>query len=369
MDNFFICYYETTRRCNINCAYCMTKTEPRGEELTTDEAKHLVIDEVRKISSRAAIGFSGGEFFLRPDAMELVSYASQKGLFVIINTNALLVYKKLVRELKRLTSGRLILSLSMNSINKKKNRVTRDDEPSAIKKAAKICLKESVGLFVMVTISRQNLDSLKDTFKFLSKHGIPVLRSPFVPRGEGAKFKHYQFDSSEMEKHIHPILRDNCMAYISYTPFFADPGHVKSVLKNAGLAISNVGCQAARGFIAVSAEGFVSPCVQLLDSPIECGNVRKEKLSEIFSGHPLMKAMNKRQGYKGKCGKCVYIESCGGCRAMAYYQGGDVMGEDPTCFFEPNNGNRSVHESAHHEKLSEFLETVSKYPQFKDLFG
>ena len=66
-DNFFLCYFETTRRCNLRCSYCMTRRDSVAyeTEMSTEEAKALVLDEVSAISSNAAIAFSGGEHLLR----------------------------------------------------------------------------------------------------------------------------------------------------------------------------------------------------------------------------------------------------------------------------------------------------------------
>jgi len=36
--------------------------------------------------------------------------------------------------------------------------------------------------------------------------------------------------------------------------------------------------------------------------------------------------------YEGSCGKCEYIDICGGCRARAYYYTGNLMAEEPWCF-------------------------------------
>ena len=64
-QDFFLCYFESTRQCNLNCRYCMTMSpnsdkKPRGNELSTMEVKRLVIDEVRKYCSGTAVGYSGG---------------------------------------------------------------------------------------------------------------------------------------------------------------------------------------------------------------------------------------------------------------------------------------------------------------------
>lgn len=366
---FFVCYFETTRRCNINCSYCMTRSEETRPELSTEEAKKYVIDELKKISTKAAISFSGGEFFLRPDALELVKYASSKGIFVIINTNAVSFNENIAKELNLATSGKILMAFSLDSIDKKKNRMLRGEEFSEIEKAVKICKKQDMGFFIMTTISKQSISTLKQTFSFISKNGIPILRSPFVPRGSAKNLKGMMFDRKDMKDNIFPVFKDNCMCYVSYTPFFADPEKVKKELKTAGLTLEGLGCQASRGFIGISAEGNVAPCVQLLDSPAECGNVKQKPLSKIVLQDPLMVSIRERKNYKGKCGKCKYLVSCGGCRAVAYYSNNDPLSEDTTCFFEAGEGKTSKDEESQNEEVRKFVKIVSGYKQFKELFG
>ena len=45
---FFLCYVETTRRCNLACPYCMSRLggPAPGPELSTEELKTRVLDEL-----------------------------------------------------------------------------------------------------------------------------------------------------------------------------------------------------------------------------------------------------------------------------------------------------------------------------------
>jgi radical SAM protein with 4Fe4S-binding SPASM domain len=138
-----------------------------------------------------------------------------------------------------------------------------------------------------------------------------------------------------MERTIHPALTSNPLSFVSFTPFFASPELWENEGANGKLL--NLGCQAARSFAAINAEGDVTPCVQLLDSDVSCGNVRERPLSDILENHPTFKALRIRSSYKGKCGRCRYKMTCGGCRALAFYRSGDLLAEDPTCFFEPDD--------------------------------
>ncbi len=371
-DRFFLCYFETTRRCNLQCPYCMTRTDhpSPGGELSTDEAKTLVLDELAKVSSNVAVAFSGGEHLLRADAYELLAYAARLGMWSFINTNGkLLVETDAVRKAVQATDGRLVFVLPINALDPQTNQASRDDGPATVLEAADICLKQGAPYFFLVTISKQNLAGLEQTIRFLRLTGVPMLRAPFVPRGAGQKFRHLSFDATDMRDIIHPALTANPLAYISFTPFFASPQAMEEQWRRYDVQIEGLGCQAGRSFAAVGAEGHIVPCVQLLDSGCTNANVRHQPLSEVITASPLFTALRERTQLKGKCGNCRYTQTCGGCRALAYYHSGDILGEDPTCFFQPDGpGTRSDLEQEQTEQTDRFLRFLKCGEPWKSVF-
>mgnify|MGYP007124862133 FL=1 len=40
-------------------------------------------------------------------------------------------------------------------------------------------------------------------------------------------------------------------------------------------------------------------------------------------------------GYKDNCGRCEYVNVCGGCRARAYAVTGDYLAGEPFCTYQP----------------------------------
>lgn len=86
------------------------------------------------------------------------------------------------------------------------------------------------------------------------------------------------------------------------------------------------------GFVFISHTGEISPSGFL---PLNCGNVREEKLSEVYRTHPVFTSIRSPELYSGKCGVCDYSRMCGGSRARAYTATGDYMGSDPACAYIP----------------------------------
>ena len=371
-DSFFLCYFETTRACNLHCPYCMARPAepPTTPELDTDECKRLVLDEIRKVSTNAAVSFSGGEHLLRPDAYELLAYATSIGLHCFVNTNGVeLVESNAVSRALEATDGKVIFVLPVNSVQDDLNRKSRDDAVSTVLLAAEKCQALGAEYFFILTVSRQNLSTLRQTVSYLKRTHVPMLRAPFVPRGAGANFRDLMFDRADMHSTIHPALTSNPLAYISFTPFFASPKRMAEVWAQYGVRIQGLGCQAGKAFAAVGAEGGVVPCVQLLDSGAVRGNVRDTPLSEIITTDPVFEALRSREQLGGKCGRCRYRDTCGGCRALAYYTSGDILAEDPTCFFEPADEQESSPlEEVQTAQLEEFIDYIKYVEPWNTLF-
>ena len=90
------------------------------------------------------------------------------------------------------------------------------------------------------------------------------------------------------------------------------------------------GCLAGRSFVFVSRTGDVYPCGYF---PLKVGSIREKNFIEIWENAPELLALRER-ALTGKCGRCSYAGTCGGCRARAYAESGDFLGPDPSCRLE-----------------------------------
>jgi radical SAM protein with 4Fe4S-binding SPASM domain len=370
--SFFLCYFETTRKCDQGCPHCMTRQAepPAKAELSTDEAKHLVLDELRMICPNGAVSFSGGEILQRPDHPELIEHNARNGLYTFVNTSGQGLDSAKLKQLKKAAADRLTMGFSLDSVQEEIQKKCRSGDRETLENLFKICDENQVPFFVLVTVSKQNLGSLRHTMDWLYAKKIAVVRSPFVPRGAGAQARHLCFDRDDMEKTVFPALNGNPLSYVSYTPFFAAPDAICLTLGGCELTLGNLGCQASRTFIGINAEGDVAPCVHLLDSPVHCGNVREQPLSKIYHESEIMLALRHERPVKGKCGRCRYGDSCRGCRSLAHYHTGDYLAEDPTCFFEPEDvETRSPHEEMQTANTRVFLKHLVQNRPWSDIFG
>lgn len=360
-------YFEATRRCNLRCPSCMTgSNEPRKvrrrvrSELTLEEIRDRILVPARRLGVRT-VGWSGGEFLLRKDALDLLRLAVELQLECSIVSNCKALTRKRLEEIRNATRGGAKIIVGMNALDES-NRWSRDDDADRSIQVLEDCADLGLGRHVVITIGKYNADSFEKTIDYIVKNNISYNRSPLVPRGSGSQcFEQQGFDRHDLEKYFHPVLRRNPHGYVSYTPFFLSPELYERV--SGGLRNNTIPGNPAIGcwvgsWLGVNAEGDVSVCPVLLDV-LNAGNVRERPLDELVQSSPLFAEIIDRSRLKGRCGRCRYQYTCGGCRAMAYFHTGDYMGDDPTCFFDPvDRSTVSEHEEETNRNFKKYLLVV-----------
>lgn len=338
-------FYEATRRCNLSCPMCMASSNDTDrvrdsvkQELSLDEIERHVLATASDIGIET-ITWSGGEFILRPDALDILRTATDYGYASILTTNATKISRRELEALNRATDNTLVVAVGINSITNESSW-TRDNDCDRSIKLLDLCEEMGIRRNVVVTVGKHNLDTLAETLQWLEDRNIPYNRSPFTARGCGRDYwDELHFTAEDMEQVIHPELRKHPNGYISYTPFFLAPEvheRYSKGVKNVTVPQNpSIGCWCGT-WLGLTAEGDVAPCGILLDE-VSCGNVREKTFQEIIDTSPAFQQVLDRTRLKGKCGRCRYKFTCGGCRAMAWFEHGDLMAEDPTCFFEPED--------------------------------
>ncbi|MDX1531637.1 MAG: radical SAM protein, partial [Rhodothermales bacterium] len=90
--------WNLTKRCNLRCPHCYMEAGPRAErELTTAECRSL-IDEMKALGTEMLI-LTGGEPLLRRDIYDVARYASDRGIWVVMGTNGVLVTDRVAEKM------------------------------------------------------------------------------------------------------------------------------------------------------------------------------------------------------------------------------------------------------------------------------
>lgn len=347
-----------------------TVARSKERELTGEEIVNLILKPGREFGAYH-IQYGGGEFLLRNDALDLIKQSLEIGYEPRVLTNGILITEDMIAELRRISGGNLVLVFGINSIaDGKTNYGTRNADLDVTLKALELCKKYRIKRHVVVNVGKFNRHDLETTFQWLEANKISFNRSPFSARMSGKKeFGRMAFARHDMQRWIHPALVKRVNGYLSYTPFFLSPELHAEVSGNETWNVTVpqnpcIGCWVGT-WLSINAEGDVSPCV-LLNDNIVCGNVRMKPLHDIIRESHVFNEILDRHRLKGKCGRCRYKLTCGGCRAIAFYHSGDYMAEDPTCFFEPEDETSVCEfESKTNSMFLKYLRVASRSGMYK----
>jgi AdoMet-dependent heme synthase len=345
----YVISWNLTYRCNLACEHCYldagSKPEIGGEafadrsELSTDGCLR-VVDEIAAFAPDCLLILTGGEPLLRRDIIDIVRYAAAKGLWVVVGTNGVKITDNLAAILKR--EGVRGLSLSLDALD-----AGRHDAFRRVRGAwrntvdgAKILARAGLPFIVQTTVARHNVAELDAIAAFAhGELGATVWNLYFlVPTGRGAHVS--DLDAAAYDR-VLALLRDIHRRYAGKmlvnakcAPHYARllQGEEATTAYSKTYAGGAGGCPAGTHYMGIRPNGDVTPCPYL---PLFAGNLREERLTDLWQSSELFVKIRERTRLGGRCGECELAASCGGCRARAFGMTGDVLAEDPLCTHTP----------------------------------
>ncbi len=362
----FIVIWEITRACDLACAHCRASAMPERNpgELSPEESRSL-IDQIAAFGPPAPLFvMTGGDPVKRPDLLELVSYASSRGLPVSLSPSATpLLTPSLVRELR--SAGLVALSLSVDGASAQVHDAFRGvdgvfERTLAAWEAAREC-----GLKVQIntTVAKLNMLDLPRIAHLVLERGAMTWSVFFlVPVGRGISLE--QLSPEECEDVMHFLYDAGTVLRVKTT----EGHHYKRIvlermaLERRGLKPEQVlklgptyralrealdpwparpserrtpiEINAGRGFVFISHVGSVHPSGFLTAVG---GDVRTAPLAQIYRKSPMFTELRDIAKLQGRCGACEFARMCGGSRSRAYATTGNHLAEDPLCGYVPGS--------------------------------
>ncbi len=339
--------WNLTRRCNLACQHCYMDAEKEAsEELSLEEGIHLV-DDLAALKIPILI-FTGGEPLLSRNFFAYAFHAREIGLRTVISTNGTLI----TPEVARLMAEAKIryVGVSMDSITPQRHDSFRgvagawDRALQGMRNARDAGLKTGL----RITLTRDNWQDVPALLNLALDEGIPrFCLYHLVPTGRGAGIAERDVTPEQRrsvirllaeaavelkDRNIEILTTDSPMdgAYLLEL-LKGDPRQeqVRKLLTNAG------GCSTGVKVANINHKGDVHPCHFM--PHVVVGNVRERSFRDIWIDNPspeLLALREIKSNLKGACGKCDYLDLCGGCRQKAFYYHGDLLAEDPTCILE-----------------------------------
>jgi radical SAM protein with 4Fe4S-binding SPASM domain len=340
--------WEITRRCNLRCVHCRSSSQLEVEghpDFSLDEAKR-VLDDIRSYASPVVV-LSGGEPLLRPDVFDIASYGTTLGLRMCLATNGSLVTADTCRQI--IESGIRMVSLSLDG----STAAVHDDfrnQPGAfdgVMNAIRLFNAHNIDFLVNSSFTRRNQDEAPKIYQLVKSLGatawylfmiVPTGRgeeimAELIPPDEYEAMLNWHYDMEKEEDEL--LVRPTCAPQY-YRVVLQRAKQEGEKFKRRTLKFStggSKGCLAGQLICMIDVDGNVLPCSYF---PLPAGNIRTQSFREIWEHSPLFLEMRDFAGYKDHCGRCEYLNVCGGCRARAWAVTGDYLAGEPFCSHRPD---------------------------------
>ncbi|MCB9677773.1 MAG: radical SAM protein [Alphaproteobacteria bacterium] len=270
--------------CNLRCFMCDYWKRDRSGELTTAEVL-AILDDLAVLGCQK-VHYTGGELFLRKDAVQLVAAAAERGMRTNLTTNGTALDKARLKDLLRVPVRSVTLSLD-SPVNHVHDRIRGRE--GAWKRTVRTLdkLLERRGpktrIRVNTVVSKRNVRTLVQMVPFLRERPIDGWLLIPVDGPEAMSEDDIRFYNAR----IAPVL-----AEATGVPDF-DPWVYGRSDEDVSLGAKQ---RYARGYYdrkachipwfhtLIGPSGDVYPCCQTHRRMPPLGNVRTTPLREIFAG-------------------------------------------------------------------------------------
>lgn len=314
----FAVTFEVTYSCNEHCIHCYMERGKRALPLARIKS---ILDELAERGC-LFVSFTGGEFFMRKDALEIIEYAAKKRFVIDILSNAALVTPAIAKRLASYPVRRVQVSLYGSNASTH-DRVTRvpgsfDNTIQGIKSLRNAGVKVEIALPLM-SVNFDERYQVRDLAYSLDCYLSP---SPIISaRNDGSEDT---FDLRLTDEQLHQFYSDKEFSglYAGRSPF-ADH---QLYLGFEDLTQAPP-CYSGINTAAINPQGIVYPCNQFLQS---VGDLKVNSFGQIWDYSDELNLIRRiKIGDLPTCGQCEMLHACTRCPGLALLEGGNVLGPSP----------------------------------------
>jgi radical SAM protein len=358
-DRPLLVFWEMTKACDLSCFHCRASAqpEPDSDELSDVEGRNLIDELATMGRPRPILILTGGDCLKRPDIIELVTYATERGVPVAVAPSVTAQLTDSTLHALR-QHGVKTVSLSLDGASAKTHDDVRGVPGHFNDTMNAVATLKRCGFTVQIntTVMAPNLEELADIAVLMQELGVDIWEVFFlIATGRGTEV--IASSSQENEDICNFLVDASRYGFTVRTveaPFFRRiaaqrraPVDGQSDTESTGSLyirlrdrlVSQLGqpsrpartttaaTRDGKGVIFIAANGDVYPSGFL---PLRLGNVRTQSLADIYRLNPLLRLI-RDAAFDGACGSCEHAQLCGGSRARAYATSGDPLGSDPGC--------------------------------------
>ncbi len=311
--------WEITYSCNLSCIHCLSDSgKKRPGELTT-EACLQVIDELAR-NKVFQFNIGGGEPFMRPDFLDLLDYAHEKGMVTCISTNGTRIDAATARRLRH---PLVYIQVSLDGATPESNDAIRGDGSfHRVLQALDYLKRESIEVSINTVLTRRSI------------HELDILRA--LAADFNAKLRVSRFRPSGRGKQAWSELNVNRQQMLDFSTWLSEHLHVStgdsffSVSTEERRSLGLNMCGACKLTCCLSPQGTVYPCAFLQDDEFAAGQLLETPFADIWRDSPVFHAFRALE--IKSCESCHRFDLChGGCPAIAYHTQRKLGVADPGC--------------------------------------
>jgi heme b synthase len=339
--------WEITRRCNLKCVHCRSSSTLKVNDhpdFPFSEATRI-IDDIVSYASPVVV-LSGGEPLLRADVFDIARYGTDKGLRMCLATNGTLVTQPICEQIK--AAGIKMVSLSLDGAKAETHDNFRN-QPGAfagVMNAIRLFNENQIPFLINSSFTIRNRDEIPEIYQLVKSLGASAwYMFMIVPTGRGEDIMgelipekvydeilewHYKVEKEENEL----LMRPTCAPHY-YRIVRQKAKEEGNIFKRRNLKFStggSKGCLAGQLICLIDVDENILPCSYF---PKSAGNLKTASFKEIWENSALFHELRDFKSYKDNCGRCEFVNVCGGCRARAYAMTGDYLAQEPFCSYIP----------------------------------
>jgi radical SAM protein with 4Fe4S-binding SPASM domain len=341
----FIAIWESTQACDVACLDYGDRVQPGANplELSTREAEKLIA-EVAELRPPIFV-ISGADPLKREDLFQLIRHAAVRDLHPVLVLPATpLLTGAAIAELKHAGLSRLMLSLDGSTAEL--HDLISGVHGSFARTIEALQWADQWKLRYQITthFCERNLHDLEDLAAFLKTFRmsqwsvafpVPANATELEETPSAGEFEQafarlyalsqkvpFKIKTSEAPHYRRYVLQQQARARAASV----EPSRFEDGIPGI------MPVHEERGTVFISHTGEVYPCASL---PVSGGNVRVQKLADIYRSSQIFTLLRDPRYLAGKCGDCSFKQICGGSRARAYAMNADMFREDPACIYRP----------------------------------
>ncbi|MCJ0922240.1 radical SAM protein [Mammaliicoccus sciuri] len=327
-----------TNDCNLHCPHCFSLN---NNEYMSLETFKKVVDDLYE-NDVISIYITGGEPFLHPNIIEMISYIKRYNFYLTIHTNAIKIDDEIMREVSKLLDENDVIQVSIdgakNETNKKMRTMTEKDFIT-LKSNCTNMSNLGINIKINTTVTNHNILELIDIYDLSIAIGAKAISySSLFDLGKinsfvkSPKIKDTIENFEDLIKYAHKL---NFPVQIVQDPLAVSCGNkdiVNYIIEKKGEEfLPYYECPAGTTAIEINFDGEVYSCPFLRINDFSAGNINKNSLKFIWEKGENWQNLRSRvtEGYKKGC---ELSDICrGACPAQSYYLTGNIDKCDTRC--------------------------------------